>query len=260
VGYDAASGKHTIEYEDGSTEVLRLRREGSCASSASAIWRLCGKRRRSNDGRGREVEAKDESRNDVRGGHKYASKYRGVCWDKRDSKWRAEISYSGKKHRLGRFDDEEEAARAYDKAARTHRGDKAMLNFPAKGEQGEHDRKKSKYRGVCWGKSNSKWKAQIQHTGKKHHLGCFDNEEEAARAYDREAREHRGDKVMLNFPAEGEQGEGIRPTPRGKRGASAKLPSATLARGATSAKIASVMMKRRQGHTTELRRHTIFAG
>jgi hypothetical protein len=138
VGYDAASGKHTIEYEDGSTEVLRLRREGGRTNSASAIWRLCGKRRRSNNGRGREVKSKDESRNnlDTRGGHKHTSKYRGVFWDKSKSKskWQAEICHTGKKLRLGCFDDEEEAARAYDRAARAYHGEKAMPNFPAEGD------------------------------------------------------------------------------------------------------------------------------
>jgi hypothetical protein len=197
--------------EDGSTEVLRFQREGDHANSASAIWRLCGKSRRSNDGRGREVKSKDESRNDydTRRGHKHTSEYRGVSWNKRDSKWQAYIHHSGEKHYLGYFDDEEEAARAYDRAARANQGDKAMLNFPAEGEQGVNDGKRSKYRGVYWVKSSSKWRVKIHHTGKNQHLGSFDDEEEAAMAYDRGARTHHGDKAMLNFPAEGEQGMSV---------------------------------------------------
>jgi hypothetical protein len=207
VGYDAASGKHTIEYEDGSTEVLRLRREDDRANSASAIWRLCGKRRRSNDSGGREVESKDESHNDydTRGGHNFTSKYRGVSWVKSSSKWRAEIQHTGKKRSLGYFDDEQDAARAYDRAARTHHGDKATLNFAAEGEQGMSVGVTSEYRGVSWGKRDSKWRAEICHTGKKHSLGTFDDDEEAARAYDKAARALHGGKAMLNFPAEGEQ-------------------------------------------------------
>ena len=44
------------------------------------------------------------------------SKYRGVCFDKNRNKWRAEISV-GKKFNLGRFNSEEDAAKAYNYAA-----------------------------------------------------------------------------------------------------------------------------------------------
>jgi hypothetical protein len=118
------------------------------------------------------------------------SKYRGVSWSKRDNKWRGTIYYGSKDHYLGTFDDEEEAARAYDRASRTHRSNKAALNFPAEGEQGVDDGKRSKYRGVSWDKSSSKWRAYIYHTGKNHSLGCFDDEKDAARAYSTAARVH----------------------------------------------------------------------
>ncbi len=44
-----------------------------------------------------------------------SSKYRGVCWDKKDKKWRASISIDRKKKCLGRFDNEEEASLVYEK-------------------------------------------------------------------------------------------------------------------------------------------------
>ena len=44
-----------------------------------------------------------------------SSKYRGVCWDKRYSKWRAQIYINGKTKYLGSFDNEEEAYLAYKK-------------------------------------------------------------------------------------------------------------------------------------------------
>ena len=44
-----------------------------------------------------------------------SSKYIGVSWSKRDSKWRAEIKIDGKKKHLGSFDNEEDAYLAYKK-------------------------------------------------------------------------------------------------------------------------------------------------
>ena len=41
----------------------------------------------------------------------------------------------------------------------------------------------SKYPGVYWDKIAKKWKAQIQHKGKKVHLGYFETELEAYKAY-----------------------------------------------------------------------------
>ena len=44
-----------------------------------------------------------------------ASIYKGVTWDKRGKKWCAAIKVDGKSIALGRFEDEVEAAKAYDK-------------------------------------------------------------------------------------------------------------------------------------------------
>jgi hypothetical protein len=62
---------------------------------------------------------------------KGSSKYRGVSWITRYKKWRAYIYYDGKYKCLGYFDNEEDAARAYDEAAKIYHGEFAMLNFPA---------------------------------------------------------------------------------------------------------------------------------
>ena len=52
----------------------------------------------------------------------------------------------------------------------------------------------SKYRGVSWKKSNSKWQAHIQ-TPLNIHLGYFESEDDGARAHDNYVRDHN-----LNLP------------------------------------------------------------
>ena len=42
----------------------------------------------------------------------------------------------------------------------------------------------SLYSGVSWHKVSKRWAVQIRHDGKRHHVGYFNDEEEAARAYD----------------------------------------------------------------------------
>jgi hypothetical protein len=60
-----------------------------------------------------------------------SSRYRGVSWVKRDQVWAARISNGkGSKISLGNHHDEDEAARAYDRAARVRHGSFAILNFP----------------------------------------------------------------------------------------------------------------------------------
>lgn len=48
--------------------------------------------------------------------------------------------------------------------------------------------KSSVYKGVSWHKHSQKWYAYIQAAGKMRGLGYFDQQEDAARAYDSEAR------------------------------------------------------------------------
>lgn len=58
----------------------------------------------------------------------------------------------------------------------------------------------SKYKGVSR-RSGGSWKSQITFEGKQFYLGTFDLETDAARAYDRKARELFGEFASTNFAA-----------------------------------------------------------
>ena len=59
--------------------------------------------------------------------------------------------------------------------------------------------KTSKYKGVSFTSKIKKWRVQIKYNGTTKHLGYFDNEEDAAKAYDEAAREYHGEFAYLNF-------------------------------------------------------------
>lgn len=59
-----------------------------------------------------------------------SSQYLGVSWHPHTRKWTARIAVGTRKHYLGVYSDEREAALAYDRAARHYRGEFAVLNFP----------------------------------------------------------------------------------------------------------------------------------
>ena len=58
-----------------------------------------------------------------------SSKYKGVYWHETNKKWVAYINGNRQIQYLGSFDDEIVAAKTFDKAAKTSRGEFARLNF-----------------------------------------------------------------------------------------------------------------------------------
>ena len=59
--------------------------------------------------------------------------FKGVTWGKEAKKWRVIVTCAGKQIQLGFFEDEIEAAKAHDLAAKKYHGEFAVLNFPAYG-------------------------------------------------------------------------------------------------------------------------------
>ena len=57
--------------------------------------------------------------------------FKGVGFDVERNKWRAQIMIDGRQHFLGRYEKAEDAARAYDAAARSQFGEFARPNFCA---------------------------------------------------------------------------------------------------------------------------------
>lgn len=65
----------------------------------------------------------------VKGNRQKSSVYRGVSFDKKNNKWKANIKHNGKKIHIGLFDTQEQAAIAYNNKAIQLKGNLAILNI-----------------------------------------------------------------------------------------------------------------------------------
>lgn len=141
------------------------------------------------------------------------SPYLGVHWDGRRDRWAAIICRGKKPTQIAQFDDPRDAAVAYDRVALGWFGVEAERNFPRKRHKPATIKEvrawarklwktgtSSRYRGVSWLTRDLIWRAQITVNGEVRRLGHYDSEEEAARAYDREAHRALGTKAKTNFP------------------------------------------------------------
>ena len=81
---------------------------------------------------------------------------------------------------------------------------RANLRICTRGENQCNQRKRrkghSRFKGVTFHKPMGKWTAQYRFKGRLYHLGYFDDEAEAARAYDYAAVQVFGEFACVNFP------------------------------------------------------------
>jgi hypothetical protein len=156
------------------------------------------------------------------------------------SRWRARISYDGSMHDIGGFGTKEEAAAAYDKAARAQIGESTVCNYTTQNEAdaaaqvaaqsaaqdaaqakdraeqaaaahieraeraaANGSRSNSGFRGVS-ASTHNRWTASIWSDGHSNYIGSFGTKEEAAAAFDKEARAQRGKSALCNYKSQNE--------------------------------------------------------
>lgn len=80
-----------------------------------------------------------------------------------------------------------------------------LANKSQNGGNAAKTRGSSRYKGVCWDNNKKAWRSYITVEGVRYELGYLQDEVEAARCYDCEARKRFREFARLNFPEAGEQ-------------------------------------------------------
>ncbi len=149
------------------------------------------------------------------------SKYAGVSLIKQTNKWMPQITIDGKLRYIGSYESEEDAAIDFARAVFKYKGEEALAKLreqnssgPAPGPAIVIDLSgvppqppilkskecikegASKYTGAYFSKPRNKWVSQIKIEGKQRHIGCYENEEEAAADYARAVFKYRGKEAL----------------------------------------------------------------
>jgi hypothetical protein len=170
------------------------------------------------------------------------SRYRGVIYTPATPgrPWMACVKRNGRQVAVARFESEKDAALAHDRLALKYYR-RCALNFPALARKhGPADiktirrlalkerkqRTTSVYLGVYLDPRRGLWVASICARRKKKYLGAYEDDKDAARAYDRAAATLHGDKAKLNFPVPPRRAPS--PAPRAQRWPARSRPRAPI--------------------------------
>jgi len=139
---------------------------------------------------------------------------KGVIFRKEKNKFAARIKINYKNYNIGLFEKKRDAGIAYDIKAKELFGEFAYLNFSEVTEEEiirvksiiENPKRQTGTSSIYLGVSLAKWKgiktekwvAFITVERKKLHIGCYNTEIEAAKAYNEAATKYHGDKAKLN--------------------------------------------------------------
>lgn len=131
------------------------------------------------------------------------SSYNGVSYSSKRKYYMAGIKHNGKTYNLGNNKDELECAKLYNQQAmyfnQEFNTNYVLNNIPnyitipkniyQEIQDNKSKTKTSKYYGVTFNKCGNKYRAVLVHNKKKIHIGFFNNELDAAKAYNEKANE-----------------------------------------------------------------------
>ncbi len=123
--------KPVLRPEIGTTEGRHIQ-NSNYQNTKTIIDHINGDGRDNRQANLRQANYSQNSQNRRKIGRQCGSQYKGMWLDKRTRKWRAQICFGGRKKHLGYYNDEAEAAMAYDAAALRYHGRFAKVNFKKK--------------------------------------------------------------------------------------------------------------------------------
>jgi group I intron endonuclease len=141
------------------------------------------------------------------------SKYNGVAYDNRRKNWTSFVNFRKEFVHIGCFENEEDAAKARDiEIIKDKYSGLFELNFPElryqyltgkiiinKNQKPETKSRTSKFIGVSFHRKSKKWRSRLYHCNKAYLLGYFNDEIDAAIAYNQKAKEIFGKEAKLNI-------------------------------------------------------------